>query len=160
VVLIQDADMEYCVGDYPALLEPFLAGEATVVYGSRFLAHRRPTGMRTANWLGNRLLTLLANLLFGMHITDEATCFKVFRSDVIRRLPLKARGFDFCPEATALLRLAGHRIREVPVSYTARSHAEGKKVRWTDGLIAVKTLLYYRLRGKKALASQVRSSGE
>jgi glycosyltransferase involved in cell wall biosynthesis len=156
VILIQDADLEYEIGDYPALLCPFLNDEVMVVYGSRFLRRKRPTGMRFANYMANRILTLTANLLFGMRITDEATCFKVFRGDVIHALPLKARGFDFCPEVTALVRLAGHRIYEVPIDYTARTHAEGKKVRWTDGFQAIKTLLAYRLRGKKALRASVR----
>jgi len=151
VVLIQDADMEYSPEDYPALVRPFLEGGASVVYGSRFLRRRRPTNMRWANFLGNRILTFLANLLFRAGITDEATCFKVFRTSVIRSLPLRADGFDFCPEVTALVRLRGIRIVEVPIEYTARSHAEGKKVRWSHGLQAVWTLLACRFWGSRRL---------
>ena len=148
VVLIQDADMEFSVADYPALLRPFMESDAQVVYGSRFLKRRWPTNMRRSNWLANRLLTFIANLLYGAGITDEATCFKVFRAELIKSLPLRARGFDFCPEVTALVRLRGIPIHEVPIEYSARTHAEGKKVRWTDGFQAVKTLLAYRLRGR------------
>lgn len=145
VVLIQDADMEYFVSDYPLLLRPFLESDTQVVYGSRFLRRRRPVNMRLTNYLANRILTFLANLLFGAKITDEATCFKVFRADLLKSLPLRAERFDFCPEVTALVRLRGIGIREVPIEYRARTRAEGKKVMWTDGLAAVRTLLAYRL---------------
>jgi len=147
VVLVQDADMEYSVSDYPALLRPFMEEDADVVYGSRFLKRSRPTNMGLANLLANRVLAFLANLLYGAQITDEATCFKVFRADVVKALPLRARGFDFCPEVTALVRLRGIPIREVPIEYTARTRAEGKKIMWTDGLQAIKTLVAYRVRG-------------
>jgi hypothetical protein len=151
VVLIQDADMEYSVEDYPALLRPFVERDAQVVYGSRFLKRRHPTNMRRMNYLANRLLTFLANRLYGARLTDEATCYKVFRASLIRSLPLKADGFDFCPEVTALVRLRGIPIDEVPVDYVGRTRAQGKKVRWTHGFQAVKTLLIYRFspRGHK-----------
>jgi len=145
VVLIQDADMEYAVSDYPALLRPFLESDVRVVYGSRFLKRPHPTNMRFANLLANRMLTFLANLLFGAGITDEATCFKLFRTDLLKSLPLRARRFDFCPEVTALVRLRDIPIHEVPIEYTARAAAEGKKIKWADGLQAVQTLLAYRL---------------
>jgi len=145
VVLIQDADMEYSVDDYPALLRPFIEENAEVVFGSRFLTRRRPTGMRFAHYLANRILTAAANVLFGAGITDEATCFKVLRADLMKDLPLRADGFDFCPEVTSLVRLRGVPIREVPIAYRARTRAEGKKVRWTDGFRAVWILLLYRL---------------
>lgn len=148
VVLIQDADLEYSVDDYPALLRPFIEEGAEVVYGSRFLKRRRPTGMRWRNYVGNRLLTLAANILYGMRITDEATCFKAVRTELMRSLPLRARGFDFCPEVTALVRLRGVEIREVPIEYSARSASEGKKIRWTDGIQALKTLIRYRVCGR------------
>jgi len=158
VVLMQDADLEYSVADYPAILRPFMEGAAEVVYGSRFLRRRWPKGMRISNWLGNRLLTLAANVLYGAGITDEATCLKAFRRELIKSLPLRARGFDFCPEVTALVRLRGATIAEVPVGYEARTVAEGKKVRWRDGVIALKTLLAYRLR-RSAMAGG-RGKGE
>lgn len=143
--LIQDADLEYEVDDYPALLRPLLGG-AKVVYGSRFLAARRPEGMRTANYVANRTLTAAANLLYGIDITDEATCFKVFETELLRSLELRCTGFEFCPEVTAKLGLAKADIVEVPIHYRARNVAEGKKVRWTDGVEALWVLVKHRLR--------------
>ena len=144
-VLIQDADLEYEVSDYPALLSKVAAG-AEVVYGSRFTGNGRPTGMRTANFVANRILTRAANLLYGLSITDEATCFKVFRTDLLRSLDLRCEGFEFCPEVTAKLGKRGIDIAEVPIHYRARNVAEGKKVRWTDGFEAMWVLLSERVR--------------
>jgi dolichol-phosphate mannosyltransferase len=127
--LVQDADLEYEVTDYPALLRPALAG-ADVVYGSRFLANPRPTGMKTANFIANRMLSITSNLLYGMAITDEATCFKLVRTSVLRDLGLTCTGFEFCPEVTAKLGKKGIPIVEVPIAYTARAIEDGKKVRW------------------------------
>jgi len=146
VVLIQDADMEYSVQDYPALLRPFVEKGAEVVYGSRFLKRRWPTNMRWTNYLANRLLTLTANVLYGARLTDEATCYKVFRAPLLKSLPLCATGFEFCPEVTALVCLRRIPIHEVPIEYTARTQAEGKKIRWSHGIQALKTLFYYRIR--------------
>jgi dolichol-phosphate mannosyltransferase len=143
--LIQDADLEYEVSDYPALLAAVNAG-ADVVYGSRFLATDRPDGMRLANYLANRILTTSANWLYGLSITDEATCFKVFRTDLLRDLDLTCEGFEFCPEVTAKLGKRKVAIAEVPIHYRARNIAEGKKVRWTDGVEALWVLVYHRLR--------------
>jgi dolichol-phosphate mannosyltransferase len=144
-VLIQDADLEYDVGDYPALLEQINRG-AEVVYGSRFMAKARPDGMHGANWVANRVLTITANVLYGMSITDEATCFKVFRTDLLRSLDLECTGFEFCPEVTAKLGRRKIPIVEVPISYTARAIEEGKKVRWTDGVEAMWVLVKHRIR--------------
>jgi dolichol-phosphate mannosyltransferase len=143
-VLIQDADLEYEVSDYPALLAAVNDG-ADVVYGSRFRNGTRPTGMRAANYAANRILTASANLLYGMSITDEATCFKVFRTDLLRSLELECEGFEFCPEVTAKLGKRGVPIAEVPIHYRARNIAEGKKVRWTDGVEALWVLIKHRL---------------
>jgi len=144
IVLIQDADLEYEVGDYPALLEPFLRGDAEVVYGSRFLGSIRD--MRLPNRIANYILAWSVALLFGQRLTDEATAYKLFRTDVLRRLDLRCIGFEFCPEVTAKVLRAGHRIHEVPIRYRARSIAEGKKVSWRDGFTAFFTLLRYRFR--------------
>jgi dolichol-phosphate mannosyltransferase len=143
--LIQDADLEYEVSDYPALLAAVNAG-ADVVYGSRFLNGARPAGMHTANYVANRILTRSANLLYGLSITDEATCFKVFRTDLLRSLDLRCEGFEFCPEVTAKLGRRRISIAEVPIHYRARNVAEGKKVRWTDGVEAMWVLVTERLR--------------
>jgi dolichol-phosphate mannosyltransferase len=144
-VLIQDADLEYEVTDYPALLQAVRDG-ADVVYGSRFLERARPEGMKTANWVANRILTTAANVLYRVDITDEATCFKVFRTDLLRSLELECTGFEFCPEVTAKIGKRKIRIAEVPIHYRARNVAEGKKVRWTDGVEALWVLVRHRLR--------------
>lgn len=142
--LIQDADLEYEVSDYPALLAHVEAG-AEVVYGSRFLTAERPDGMRMPNYVANRILTISSNLLYGLSISDEATCFKVFRTDLLRSLDLTCTGFEFCPEVTAKLGKRKIKIAEVPIHYRARNVAEGKKVRWTDGAIAMWVLVKNRL---------------
>ncbi len=142
VVVIQDADLEYDPADFRAMLEPIRYGKAAVVYGSRFLKARPK--MRPANYVANRLLAWTATLLFGRRITDEATCYKMFRTEVLRAMNLRAQRFEFCPEATAKALRAGYRILEVPVAYRARSVAEGKKISWRDGLSAFGTLLKYR----------------
>ena len=143
--LIQDADLEYDVDDYPALLREVTKG-ADVVYGSRFLANPRPTGMKLPNFVANRALSIASNLLFGLSITDEATCFKLFRTDLLRSFELECERFEFCPEVTAKAGLAGLHIVEVPISYSARAIADGKKIRWTDGVEAMWVLVKHRLR--------------
>ena len=144
--LIQDADLEYEVSDYPKLLERVNEG-ADVVYGSRFLHRGYPDGMRLPNFVANRILSMTANLLYPISITDEATCFKVFRTDLLRSLDLQCTGFEFCPEVTAKLGKRGIPIAEVPISYTARDVQEGKKVRWTDGFEAMWVLVKHRVSG-------------
>jgi dolichol-phosphate mannosyltransferase len=146
-VLIQDADLEYDIDDYPAILAPVLSG-AVAVYGSRFLANPRPEGMKTANYLANRILTTTANVLYGHGITDEATCFKVVRTDVLRSLSLECERFEFCPEVTAKLGRRKVHIVEVPIRYRARNVADGKKVRWVDGFEAMWVLVKHRVGGK------------
>ena len=144
-ILIQDADLEYEVSDYPAILEAVRRG-ADVVYGSRFLRRSYPEGMHPANFLANKLLTTTANLLYGHGITDEATCFKVIRADLLRALDLECERFEFCPEVTAKLGKRRVKIVEVPIAYHARDVRSGKKVRWTDGVQALWVLLKHRFR--------------
>lgn len=148
-VLIQDADLEYEVSDYPAILTAVKQG-AEAVYGSRFLKKRYPEGMALPNYLANRILTTTANLLYGHGITDEATCFKVIRTELLRRLDLECERFEFCPEVTAKLGLANVKIVEVPIAYKARNVADGKKVRWTDGFEALWVLVKHRFRPKRS----------
>jgi glycosyltransferase involved in cell wall biosynthesis len=149
VCLIQDADLEYSVEDYQAILSPMVDG-APVVYGSRFLKRRWPEGMHVANYVANRLLTLMSNVLYPHHITDEATCLKAIRTELLRSLDLECTRFEFCPEVTAKLGLKRVPIVEVPVRYTGRDLAAGKKVGWRDGVEAFGVLLKYRLRNGQA----------
>lgn len=141
VVLIQDGDLEYDPADYSRLLEPILRGEADVVYGSRFPGARN---MKLRNRVANAILTAAANLLYGAHISDEATAYKAFRVPLLRSLDLQCRRFEFCPEVTAKLCRLGIRIHEVPVRYNARGIADGKKIRARDGFEALWTLIRYR----------------
>ncbi len=142
VIVIQDADLEYDPQQIPELIRPIVEGKAEVVYGSRFLGSI--SGMKLANYIANRLLTLFANLLYQAGITDEATCYKAFRADIIKSLPLKCLRFEFCPEVTARIRKRGIRILEIPIHYSGRTVAEGKKVGWRDGFEAIWVLLKYR----------------
>lgn len=143
IVIIQDADLEYEPSEIPSIIEPIADGRTAVTYGSRFLG-RTPTGMRLPNYVANRLLALMVAVLYGQVITDEATAYKAFRTDVIQAIPLKCERFEFCPEVTAKLLLRGHRIHEVPVTFFARTFEEGKKIGWRDFITAVNTLVRCR----------------
>ena len=142
IIIIQDADVEYDPNEYPQLVAPIVEGKAEVVYGSRFRGTIR--NMRFPNRVINRLLAWMANALYRAGITDEATCYKVFRADIIKSIPLRCERFEFCPEVTAKVRKRGVRIYEVPITYVGRSVAEGKKINWKDGVSAIWTLLKYR----------------
>lgn len=142
VVIIQDADLEYDPEDILKVIKPIMDGRASVVYGSRVLA-QNPRFKNSYYW-GGRFLSVATNLLYGTDITDEPTCYKAFKADILKGLDLKCTGFEFCPEVTAKVARAGHKIMEVPVSYNPRSFEEGKKIRLKDGLMALYTLLKYR----------------
>jgi len=143
IILIQDADLEYDPRDYPALLAPIEEGRAKVVYGSRFLGGPRKT-MLFWHAVGNKLLTLVTNVLYDTILSDMETGYKVFAADVIKDIPLRAKRFELEPEVTAKVLKRGHRIYEVPISYTGREFDEGKKITWRDGFIALWTLFKYR----------------
>ena len=143
IVIIQDADLEYDPRDYPKLLEPLLDGRADVVYGSRFLGgpHRVLLFWHS---IGNRFLTLLSNALTNINLTDMETCYKAFRADILKDITFKSDRFGFEPEFTAKVAKRGYRIYEVPISYSGRSYAEGKKITWHDGLAALFTIVRFR----------------
>lgn len=143
VVVIQDADLEYLPEELPLVVCPIIEGNANVVYGSRFTQGMNKD-MALPNKVVNILLAWLARLLYGQKITDEATCYKAFRRDLLERMNLECRRFEFCPEVTAKASRLGEKIREVPVTYHPRNVAEGKKIRWTDGVEAFWTLIRHR----------------
>jgi len=143
LVLVQDADLEYDPADYPALLEPILSGRADAVFGNRFHggAHRVP---RFYRYLLNRMFTVLCNLLTSIALNDVTACYKVLRRDLLDELQLQSNGFSVETELTVKLARTGARIYEVPIVYYGRTYAEGKKIRWVDGLTAFYHLFRYR----------------
>jgi glycosyltransferase involved in cell wall biosynthesis len=143
LVIIQDADLEYDPDQYHDLVEPVLKQGAEIVYGSRFM-NNRPKDMALPNRVVNWLLARMVRVLYGSPMTDEATCYKLFKREVLTSIPLTCQRFEFCPEVTAKALRRGHKIVEVPIKYEPRSHADGKKIRWTDGVDAIYTLLRYR----------------
>src|SRR5436309_2649300 len=150
-VLIQDSDLEYDPSDYPALLAPLERGEANVVYGVR--PDRPERGLRF--FLGAKFLTHLTNLLYRADIHDEATCYKVFRRSLLSSLSLECQRFEFCPEVTAKLCRLGVKIQEVPISYNPRSAGEGKKIHYSDGWMAIWTLLRLRFVRRSRLSQRL-----
>ena len=142
IVVIQDADLEYSPEEYPALIELICAGRADVVYGSRFLGRHRV--FLFTHYMGNRLLTLLTNVLYNTILTDMETCFKVMRTEVLRSMTLKLDGFGIEPELTAKIFKRGYRVYEIPITYDGRGYSEGKKITWRDGITAIWTLVKYR----------------
>jgi len=144
IVIVQDADMEYNSDEIPKVLEPILKGETEVAYGSRFMG--RINKMRLPNRVANHLLAWLVSILYGQKITDEATAYKAFKTPVIQSIPLNCTRFEFCPEVTAKVLKRGYKIIEIPVTYTARTFQEGKKIGWRDFIQAVQILLKYRFK--------------
>ena len=144
VVVVQDADLEYDPADLPALLEPIRAGKADAVYGSRFQGGPRRV-LFFWHSVGNRALTLLSNMLTNLNLSDLETCYKLIRTDLLRRLPLSSDRFGFEVEITARLAQAHARIWELPISYSGRTYAEGKKITWRDGIAALFHIFRYNL---------------
>jgi glycosyltransferase involved in cell wall biosynthesis len=145
VLLVQDADLEYDPADYRRLLAPILAGEADVVYGSRFLGGAPHRVLFFWHSVGNRLLTTLSNMLTDINLSDMETCYKVFRREVLDPNTLRSDRFGIEPELTARFARSGARIYEVPISYRGRTYAEGKKIGWKDGFSAIWAIIRYNL---------------
>jgi len=144
IIIIQDADLEYDPKDYGKLLEPILDGRADVVYGSRFLGgpHRV---LFFWHYLGNMALTLMSNVMTNLNLTDMETCYKVFSRQVLDSIELKCNRFGFEPEFTSKVAKQKFRIYEVPISYSGRDYAEGKKIGWKDGVAAIWFIIRFRL---------------
>lgn len=144
ILLVQDADLEYDPKDYPKLLEPIFDGRADVVYGSRFLGGPQRVHYFW-HYAGNKFLTLLSDMLTNLKLTDMETCYKVFRREVTQTIHLRSDRFGFEPECTAKVARGNWRVYEVPISYSGRTYAEGKKITWRDGLTTLWCILRYNL---------------
>lgn len=147
IIIIQDADLEYDPEDIPRIIQPLIANQADVVYGSRILGELTYGICNKSYWRyywGGRLLSFLTNVLYNTHITDESTGYKAFKRSILSEINLVCRGFEFCPEFTAKILKKKFRLMEVPIICHPRSMQEGKKIRWHDGIIAIWTLIKHR----------------
>jgi glycosyltransferase involved in cell wall biosynthesis len=147
IVIIQDADLEYDPMEYPKLVTPIMEEKADVVFGSRFIGEGPHRVHLFWHYVGNRILTLLSNMFSNLNLTDMETCFKAFRTDIIKSIPIKENRFGIEPEVTIKVGKRKCRVYEIGVSYYGRSYAEGKKITWKDGLRAVYSIVKYGILG-------------
>lgn len=143
IIIIQDADFEYDPAEYYLVLNPILTGRADVVYGSRFGGRGAHRVLYYWHSVGNKFLTTLSNMGTNLNLADMETCYKVFKREVLEKIPLEESRFGFEPEFTAKVARLGVRIFEVPISYYGRTYAEGKKVNWKDGFSALRCIIKY-----------------
>ena len=145
IIVIQDADLELSPKEYAKLLEPFEKYEADIVFGSRFQMAGTRRVFTTTKYLANRLLTIASNIFSGIYLTDMETCYKLFKREVIQSFDLRSNRFGIEPELTAKAAKGKYKIYEVPITYNPRSHSEGKKIGWKDGLEALAAIVKYNL---------------
>lgn len=143
ICIIQDADLEYNPMDYDIVLEPIIAGRADCVYGSRFVGSQSKRVLFFWHSIGNRFVTLLSNMCTNLNFSDIETCYKAFRCEILKSIPIRSQGFGFEPEITAKIARRKCRVYEVGISYSGRTYAEGKKITWADGVKAVFVILKY-----------------
>lgn len=143
ICVIQDSDLEYDPSDYPKILEPIIDGLADCVYGSRFMGGESKRVLYFWHSVGNKFLTLLSNMFTNLNLTDMETCYKAFRCDILKTIPIRSERFGFEPEITAKIAAKKCRIYEVGISYRGRTYAEGKKITWIDGVKAILTILRF-----------------